>query len=205
VVTDAGANAVLGVSEQGVITTLAALPPRSNPLLPFGPPTYQAVPTGIALGPDGAAYFGELTGFPFPPGAANIYRIDPVTGQMTLIRDGFTNLMDLTFGPDGALYALQLTTDGLASPTGPGPGVLSRIDLLNGTRTVIASDGLTFPTAMAFGPDGAIYVSNLGASAGEGQVLRIASVPEPSAIVLVGLGLVGLTAYSRRARKARRG
>jgi hypothetical protein len=42
-------------------------------------------------------------------------------------------------------------------------------------QTVIAS-GLTFPTAMTFGPDGALYVSNVGFGPppnGLGQVLKI--------------------------------
>jgi hypothetical protein len=44
----------------------------------------------------------------------------------------------------------------------------------NGSRTTIAA-GLSFPTGMTFGPDGALYVSNLGFGAppGAGQVLRI--------------------------------
>lgn len=36
--------------------------------------------------------------------------------------------------------------------------------------------GLSFPTAMTFGPDGALYVSNLGfggPTPGLGQILRI--------------------------------
>ncbi len=124
VVTDAGANDVLGVTDQGVITTLAVLPPRPNPL-PFGPLVYQAVPTGIALGPDGNAYFGELTGFPFPPGSANIYRMDPVTGQPTVAFGGFTNLMDLAFGPDGTCMRCNSRPMGwprrLAPDRGPHP------------------------------------------------------------------------------------
>jgi hypothetical protein len=43
------------------------------------------------------------------------------------------------------------------------------------SRTVIAS-GLFLPTAMTFGPDGALYVSNVGFGPppnGLGQVLRI--------------------------------
>ncbi|WP_165249574.1 ScyD/ScyE family protein [Paludisphaera soli] len=199
VVTDAGANAVVRVTDQGVVSTLAVLPPRDNPL-PFGPPVYQAVPTGAVLGPDGGIYFGELTGGPFPPGAANIYRLDPVTGLLTLAHDGFTNLMDLAFGPDGALYALQLSANGLASPDGPVPGLLTRIDPATGERTVIARDGLVFPTSVAFGPDGAIYVTNMGTAPGQGQVLRIAAVPEPSTVVLLGLGLAGLVGYTRRGR-----
>jgi len=42
-------------------------------------------------------------------------------------------------------------------------------------RTTVAS-GFTFPTGMTFGPDGALYVSNIGFGApvsGAGQILRI--------------------------------
>lgn len=195
VVTDAGANAVLSITDQGGITTLAVLPPRE-----INGDAFQAVPTGLGVGPDGALYFGELTGVPFPPGGANIYRIDPTTGQAALLYTGFTNLMDMAVGPDGALYALQLTANGLASPTGPFPGVLIRIDLQTGDREVIASTGLAFPTSISFGPDHAIYVTNQGTSPGTGQVLRISAVPEPSAVVLLGLGLAGLVGYARRGR-----
>jgi len=49
-----------------------------------------------------------------------------------------------------------------------------RIDQ-SGNRTLIAS-GLFLPTGMTFGPDGALYVSNIGFGPppnGIGQVLRI--------------------------------
>ena len=75
-VADAGANDFLNSTAGGVISTLGVLPAKPNPL-PFGPPVYQSVPTSIAVGPDGAYYIGQLTGFPFPPGAANIFRFDP--------------------------------------------------------------------------------------------------------------------------------
>jgi len=47
-----------------------------------------------------------------------------------------------------------------------------RIDGSGRTRTI--ASGLSFPTAMTFGPDGALYVSNLGfAGPGAGQILRV--------------------------------
>jgi hypothetical protein len=45
----------------------------------------------------------------------------------------------------------------------------------DGTLTTVFS-GLTFPTAMTFGPDGALYVSNIGfgVPGPAGQIVRIA-------------------------------
>lgn len=189
VVADAGANDVLGVTAAGAVSTLSALPPRPNPLL-FGPPVFQSVPTAVAMGPDGATYVGELTGFPFPSGAANVYRLDPITGVRTVAHAGFTNIVDLTFDPAGNLYVLQISSNGLASPMGPGPGALIKVDSATGMRTTIASQGLSFPTGLAIGPDGAFYVSNMGNAAGTGQVLRI--VPEPSSWILFCLGIIAV-------------
>lgn len=206
-VTDAGANALFGVSAAGTVSTLSFVPPRPNPL-PFGPPVYQSVPTGIALGPDGAYYFTELTGFPFLPGAANIYRYDPLTSLRTVAYSGFTNLLDLAFSSDGSLYALQLTTNGLAAGPNAGPGVVIRIDT-NGNRTIIDNQNLTAPTALAIGQDGALYISNQGSSAGSGQVVRItAAAPEPGALPLIAAGgllsLVGLARNGVRRRRSNR-
>lgn len=61
--------------------------------------------------------------------------------------------------------------------------------------------GLIAPTGLEIGKDGAFYVTNFGASAGNGQVLRIAAVPEPGtwAMMIAGFGLVG-AAMRRRQR-----
>ena len=58
----------------------------------------------------------QLTGFPFPVGGAKIFKVNPRTGAMSEFASGFTNLMDLAFGRDGTLYALEIDHDGLLAP-----------------------------------------------------------------------------------------
>jgi hypothetical protein len=186
-VADAGSNDFLTVTGAGAISTLGALPPRPNPL-PFGPPMFQSVPTSIAVGPDGAYYIGQLTGFPFPPGAANVYRFDPATSALTVAHTGFTNIGDLTFDASGNLYVLQMTTNGIGSAMGPGSGVLIRIDAGTNNRTTIVNSGLTLPSSILAAADGALYVTNRATSGNAGQVLRIIRVPEPMSALTLGLG-----------------
>jgi hypothetical protein len=52
------------------------------------------------------------------------------------------------------------------------PGSLIRVDG-NGTRTTILG-GLDHPTSVVVAPDGALYISNHGQSAGIGEVIRVA-------------------------------
>jgi sugar lactone lactonase YvrE len=197
VVADAGGNSLLDVTPAGVVSTRSVFPNRPNPLPP-PPPTYQAVPTTVTVGPDGALRVGQLTGFPFAPGAANVYRIDPATGVPTVEYGGFTNIIDLAYAPDGSLYVLQIDTNGLASPLGPGPGQLIRVEPGTGARTTVLSDPLLFPGGLLITPGGSIYVSNLAVSAGGGQVLL---VPEPAtAAVLVAGVMPPLLLRARRRR-----
>ena len=124
------------------------------------------MPTTVALGPDGALYVGQLTGFPFTKGGANIYRwaADGVTTYAT----GFTNVIDIAFGPDGSLYVLEIAKEGLlAADAG---GRLVRIDP-DGTETTVIDEGLQAPTSVAV-TDDSIYISNCGTCAGDGEVLR---------------------------------
>ena len=161
VVADAGGNALLEINANGAIRTLAVFSELS------GPPSRDPVPTGLALGPDGAYYVGTLTGFPFAAGLANVYRVPPEGGTPQIYAGGFTNIIDLAFGEDGSLYVLQI-----ASPIPNFPaGALIRV-APDGTRTTI---GVTLfaPGGIAIAKDGAIYVTNNSILPGGGEVLRI--------------------------------
>lgn len=199
-VADAGGNDFLKVAAAGVVSTLGVLPARPNPLFPMGPPMFQPVPTTIAIGPDGAYYIGQLTGFPFPPGAANVYRVDPTSNDLSVAHTGFTNIVDLTFDGAGNLFVLQITTNGLASALGPGSGALFKIDGATGARTLIASEGLMFPSSVLAGADGALYVTNRGTSPTAGQVLKLTPVPEPGSLLLLSLSVATIAARRRRKR-----
>lgn len=159
VVVDAGGNDLLRVRSNGSISTLAVFESR-----PQGRNT-DSVPTSVAVGPDGAYYVGELTGGPFPVGAARIYRVVPGASPEVYLT-GFTAVIDIDWGPDGRLYVLQFAS----GPGLSGPGVLLRVNA-DGTRTPVVTD-LIAPGGIAFGPDGALYISNRSVFAGAGEVLR---------------------------------
>lgn len=165
--TDAGGNSLLKVVN-GVVSTVAIFP--STPIAPgtFPGPfvSSEAVPTEVTRGPDGALYVSTLSGVPFLPGAARIYRV--VEGQApTVYVAGLTQVTDHAWGPDGALYVLQYAS----GPFFSGPGSIVRIAAGGARSTVFV--GLTNPTGIIVGDDGAIYVSNRGNVASVGQVLRI--------------------------------
>ena len=52
---------------------------------PGGNVQMQSVPTGVVEAADGSLYVGELTGFPFPVGGANVYRIPAGGGAPTVV------------------------------------------------------------------------------------------------------------------------
>jgi hypothetical protein len=87
---------------------------------------------------------------------------------------GFTTVVAVDFGPDGLIYALELSDQA----GNPAPGVGKVVRVTNSGQIEDVVTGLSVPTGMTFGPDGALYVSNFGAApAGAGQILRITIQP----------------------------
>jgi hypothetical protein len=129
----------------------------------------HVVPTAIAY--HGNFYVGNLNTFPIAGGASKIYKINPA-GQVKEDVSGLNTVLGLVFDNNARMYALEMTV-GAPFPT-PGMGRIVRIEP-SGQKTIIAT-GLSLPTGMTMGPDGNLYVSNVGfspAAIGGGQVLQV--------------------------------
>jgi hypothetical protein len=127
------------------------------------------VPTAVAY--HGNFYVGNLNTFPIQDGSSKVLKITP-SGQVKTFATGFTTILGLAFDHQHRLYVLENTT-GNAFPT-PGTGKVLRVDH-SGKVEEIAS-GLFLPTAMTFGPDGNLYVSNVGFGpppVGLGEVVKV--------------------------------
>jgi hypothetical protein len=181
VVADAGSDSVVFVSKRGRVSLIARFPtfPENVPAGVFGPSVVpldaQAVPTSVAVGPDGALYVGILRGVPSLPGTADIFRVVP--GHAPAIwASGLTTVTSIAFDAHKRLLATEYNTGGLLAPAST-PGAIVRISANGKQVTKLPVTGLLQPTGIAVGAEGAIYVSNNGVSAGNaskpGEVLRI--------------------------------
>jgi hypothetical protein len=142
------------------------------------------VPTSAVESEDGFI-LGNLGLFPITPDSSILMTLKPrlidwllgsidpwlpepmnVTGTSS---PGLTTVSGMAWGPDGALYVLELS----AAPGLPTPGFAKVVRVRGRGMAEDVITGLSVPTGMTFGPDGAIYISNWGAAdAPIGQILR---------------------------------
>ena len=148
----------------------------------------HAVSTSVALGPDGAYYVTELIGFPAPLGESRVWRIEAGTRHVhcdagatdspcSLVADGFTSIVDITFGPDGTAYVVELDeASWLAVEVGPAAmagGTVNACDSSTWTCTESATE-LTMPIAVATNASGAVFVAISALVPGEAEVIELA-------------------------------
>jgi len=165
-VAEAGGNTVLLVSPAGEVSMAAAMPDQV-----IDGKTVESVPSAIARGPDGAYYISEYSGEPTVIGAARIWRWEPGSAPVVL-HTGFTGVIDMTFDQRGRMLVLELAQKGFDSPDRTGRLVRVEPD---GTRTVVATQGLEHPGGVVAGPRNALYVTNRTTGLGDdsGQLLKI--------------------------------
>jgi hypothetical protein len=191
-VADAAGNDLLKVNvKTGGVQVVATFPAQMLPL-PGPPPASgqappkipaEAVPTSVTVGPDGAWYVAELKGFPFTPGTSRIWRIKPgarnahctvhSTGPCTLYANGFTSVVSIDFGPDGALYVSEIAKNGLLAAESGGDFTGALIRYKNGVKRVLVSQGLFAPGGVAVSSTGRIYIVNRSVLAGVGRVVEV--------------------------------
>ncbi len=174
VVVDAGGNSVVRFFPGGGTKLLATFENRTVPTppgFPFPEVDMQAVPTSIAVGPDRAYYISQLTGFPFPPGEASIWRLVPGE-EPTVYASGLTNVTDLAWHR-GKLYAVQLSDAGLLNvPPGDLPmGSLRMVAPGETSHPAVAAD-LPAPYGVAL-RGGSAFVTTCAVCPGAGEVWKL--------------------------------
>jgi hypothetical protein len=135
-------------------------------LIDFSQTQGHIVPTSIARFKN-TFYVSNLNTFPINPGSSALYTVSNL-GGVTKIQPGLTTVVSIVVDGEDT-YFLELT----AAPGFPTPGKGAVVRLRGGTFTTIA-EGLTLPTGMTLGSDGALYVSNFGdGPPGAGQIVKI--------------------------------
>lgn len=196
---------IISASELPSLPPGQEIPPGLVEFLPDGQIAVQSVSTGGTIGPDGALYVGEYTGFPYPEGKSRIFRIGE-DNKPEVFLDGFTHITDLTFDENGNLLVLQFSdTSQLEGDLRFLPGSLIQV-APDGTRTtlVAAGEGLESAAGLDIGPDGQIYITKRGVGPQLGEVVRvdIKSVPEHTSVLGV-LAVAGLGAATKLKRKSK--
>jgi hypothetical protein len=148
------------------------------------------VPTSIAEW-YGQLYVGNLYLFPINPNMSRVLTIaqgdfdnelapgfGPRSGyHIVNSKAGFTTVVAVDFGPDGLLYALEMSA--AAGNPGLGQGKVVRVRHSGEIEDVVT--GLNVPTGMTFGPDDRLYISDFGAvpapTFGVGRILQFDIAP----------------------------
>ena len=116
----------------------------------------------------------------FDPDAINtqsVFHITP-SGNIKVVATGLSKVLGIAFDRRARMYVLE--TSFSTSDPAPEPATARLIRILPNGKQEVLIDGssgiLSLATGMTFGPDGALYISNIGFGAppiGLGQVVRV--------------------------------
>lgn len=123
-IADAGANAILHVTQDGAVHTVAVLPPQPAVIdaaaaQALGLPAcvvgltyrFEPVPTDVEVGRNGFLYVTTLPGGPEDPSLGargSVYRINPHTGRIKRVMTGLLGATNLSIGPQGRIFVSEL-------------------------------------------------------------------------------------------------
>lgn len=164
-ISDAGANAIIHRKGPNNYVVLAEFPALPNPAFPgVGGPTVQAVPTSIGF--DGKDFLVTiLTGFPFVPNQAVIYRVT-LSGQVSVYQKNFTMLVDQAAGNSKGHIVVQFASSfSLQGGYAPNSGALLWV---NGQTVDTLANNLNQPEGIVQVNNHTWYVTSLG----DGSVLK---------------------------------
>ena len=166
---EAVGSQIIRVTPSGEISLLADLSAQ------------HPVPTGIAVDADGNAFVGFESAVPYVDGSVTVVKVAP-DGSVSDAWTGLTRVADVALGPDGALYAAELSTGNTLEEPYVHAGTGRIVRQTGPDRLEVVAEGLDFPTGLGFGPDGALYVSGPanGSDDGDGWLARVGDGAMPA-------------------------
>jgi hypothetical protein len=185
-VVDASADDLVRIDQSGNIELVAVLPGQPHVFTrhdaeALGLPdcivgvryTFEAVPTDVEVGADGALYVSTFPGGPLSlqlGARGSVYRVDPATGHTDQVVTGLGGAVNLALGPDGRIYVAELFSGQISVATP------------NRSRSKVseAKPVLRLPNVVGVEFDGgSLYASTLspdylnGEPTGNGSIVRI--------------------------------
>lgn len=166
VVADAAANDLVAVSANGRVRALTVFPALPSvvsaelaaeagldPCVVGATYRSEPVPTDVELGPDGMLYVSILAGG-IAPGA--VYRVDPRSGERTLLASGFIGATDLAVSPDGRIFVTELFADRVSEVVAGGPSPVASVPM---PGAVEWANGRLYVTTGVFGDGQVVTVT----------------------------------------------
>jgi hypothetical protein len=171
-VADAAANAVVRLKMDGsgreMIATFGRLAGAGGAMQTLSPTEFagdeayevDAVPTGIAIGPDGRLFVALFGGFPFLEGEGRVVSIAAAGPHHQRMEVADLNAPVAIGFADGEVLVLEHGLYDQSAGFGEGSGRLLAVDVASGDRRMLL-DGLTRPVSLLVEADGAFVVTAL--------------------------------------------